>query len=385
MIALFIFIGTPFVATPANNYTIEDLEILASTGPYPEFFAHIYDIRPAERDKKWMELAQATSEKYVLHLYANKMIDLENWRKIRELSGQVYNKNNDGLKLARNKYGTALMEFCFKTKSFKECYPLGMEVFGDQSDPQLAHDLGRIIHHHFEQNASETDRMISSVWPFYRIMAAHPLSEFYCDKSYFQDIVLGVLNQNIAELSDDKIADQVFQTMHQDCWKQLANTLKKDLAHNFTNSQNYKLLMATKSIAPKDLLTFKIIYLLQQTQQGPLLEQSFQALLSLKDDYERRRSVLNQLKQIDPLPGKVFAKSDDKTALVIIKNLSQFFPEYVDHYASTCLNYLSGEQQFPNGNPTLECNELFDVAQKIQVVPEMVVKRFKQIRNFKNL
>ena len=369
----------------AQTYTMDDLKVLAQTGPYQEFFIHIYDIRPANRDKDWLELAQETSKKYVTHLHNNGLIDLDHWKTIRELSTQVYNKENSGLTLVRNKYGLALMDICFKSKSFTECYPLAMEIFGDQTDPQLAHDLGRSIHRYFEENKANSVELVNKVWPFYKIMAAHPLSEFYCDKDYFQEIVLYKLNSSIINKKEQDIQSTTYSLMHQDCWNKVAQDLKKQVTSEFKSGLVLKLLLATNSISNEELTTFNIVYLLQKAERGPLLEKSFQSLLKLKDNYEQRSDVLKSLKKLDPLPGKIFTRKNDKKALVLIKNLANFFPEYIDHYAKSCIEYLSGEKKFPNGNPTMECQEFFEISKKLEVVPDMVQKRYNQIRNFKNL
>ena len=41
-------------------------------------------------------------------------------------------------------------------------------------------------------------------------------------------------------------------------------------------------------------------------------------------------------------------------------HFKQNFPEYLDHYASECTKYYGGKQSFPQGNPTVHCQDLMN-------------------------
>lgn len=374
-------ISAPIRANTAYEFT--DLEILSKQGPYAEFFEHIYDIRPAKRDEAWLKLARSTSEKYVRQLLERKKIDDETWQQLQEIAGQYYNKENDALSMAMASYGLALVRSCFQNKQFSECYQLAKEVLATKNEVQLAHDLGKLVHDHQLKSPHEKGHLVEKVWPFYAVMAKTTISEFYCDKDYFQDIVLSKINEEIQNKKATELKNTVFKLVHQDCWKKLASSIKDQLKQSHSEPELYRILMETDSLGPDEMITYSIIYLIQRPSQGSVLERSWSNLMKIKEDYTKRQEVLTQLKKLDPLPGKIFASSDDKRSLVIVKNLANFFPEYVDHYVQTCMKYYASEVDFPNGNPTMECNGLFDMAKKIDILPELVQKRYEQIRNFK--
>ena len=118
---------------------------------------------------------------------------------------------------------------------------------------------------------------------------------------------------------------------------------------------------------------------------GELFEKSWKKLSEIGKDFRLRDKLIADFKKMDPLPGQIFKYSNEKRSLVIIKALLINFPEYIDLYSKTCLQYFEGTQNFPNGNPTIECVDWFKTARTFKLVPEMTIKRFDAARNFKQL
>jgi len=63
---------------------------------------------------------------------------------------------------------------------------------------------------------------------------------------------------------------------------------------------------------------------------------------------------------LDPLPDNLFSSLDLSKKKAILNLFKSNFPEYLTHYANQCLRYYGGKATFPNGNPTIHCQEMMN-------------------------
>ena len=90
--------------------------------------------------------------------------------------------------------------------------------------------------------------------------------------------------------------------------------------------------------------------------------------------------MLNNLNKIDPLPDELFAMPNLKKTKILLKLIQNNIPEYINHYATTCINFLTGATPFPNGNPTVSCQEFFKNYKEISNLDPSLIEKYEQIR-----
>ena len=114
------------------------------------------------------------------------------------------------------------------------------------------------------------------------------------------------------------------------------------------------MLSLDKTLFAKERVYIHLYYLLFGPSASPLYDNALNTLLSLSLNENLRQELLQQFLQIDPLAGKVFSLNTPQSLEVLLR-FTRNFPEYLDSYAQTCLDFLSGYKKFPAGNPTPHC------------------------------
>ena len=130
----------------------------------------------------------------------------------------------------------------------------------------------------------------------------------------------------------------------------------------------------------------KNLYLVEQFLQNDNLnhseiDESLKSLNTVALDHTLREMVLKKIKTYDPLPGKLFLQTS-KSGVGRVRILARKFPEMIDLYARTCLSYLKGEKEFPRGNPTPECHELFKLSKTLDILPKSFIKQYGHATKF---
>ncbi len=126
----------------------------------------------------------------------------------------------------------------------------------------------------------------------------------------------------------------------------------------------------------RDLYLF--VYILQTPSIGDTFNQAWSNLEMLGKDYERRMRLLKAVKRLDPLPDQLFSTFGHKKALVVTKHLAAHFPEYLDFYSRTCLNYIQGKDSFPRGNPTINCKDFYELSSKEKIIDNEFLKQYQK-------
>ena len=370
-----------------NNYTMGDLEVLQERKNFEEFFAHAKDIRPGERKKTWIAMVQNMSEEYLRHILKRPFVSHQDLAQIDNLADWSIIRENPGFLILRNKFGVKFFKYCFDHELDKDrCYRDALNfIKKTPSQAQMATDIGEIIHQY--RLKMPLDSLIGmNLWPFFEKMAKDPISEFYCPKEFFRNELMAQLIKGIEDLSQKQIKQKISELVHKDCWSKISPYLKDQLqiGQSDLSKHAYYLLMANNDLSEYENDLFLIQHILNYPRPGKIFTKAWPKLQGLGGNYQLREKLLTDIKALDPLPGEIFQYYHEKRALVIIKVLSKNFPEYLDLYSQTCLNYLEGKE-FPNGNPTPKCSFLFGIAEKYTLLPSAVIKRYEAARNFKHL
>jgi hypothetical protein len=358
------------------SYTLADLEVLTQEGNYSEFFAHALDIRPSERQDAWKGMLSKMADGYGRQILAKSDITKAQFKQIESLYGWPALKADDVFKLHRQDIGLKFLKTCLKTSD--PCWG-DVKAFweADQKDPDVAFKMAEMTLP-FEKRSVPT-------WTYLDVALKSPLSEFYCKRDFVLEAVWTKLEIDYIRLgTSGDFLKKIDATMHPDCLISLNQfTNKKLLKPDKVTDRElaYQILNAQGKVNPQLMDFFYTVYLLENPSQGELFNYAWNRLHDLSKNMSRRDEVLRKLKNLDPLPDEIFSSMDETKKRTVLSHFKNNFPEYLYFYTNQCLLYYGGKTTFPNGNPTMKCQDLMNSPQASGLVGEDKIRQFKQIRS----
>ena len=166
------------------------------------------------------------------------------------------------------------------------------------------------------------------------------------------------------------------------CIEHLSKVLGRELySRDFAlATMAFDLLYVSDRISLRERDFFLVRNYLQKAQKGERLNLSWNALKSLANNFERRQTVLRQLKSLDPLPDQLLGIPPSPEKKTLLDHLADNFPEYLDHYSQSCLDYLQGKRPFPNGNPTIHCHQIMQEAPGKNWIGRQLLARYREVK-----
>ena len=273
----------------------------------------------------------------------------KSYLRIDELANWSIFRADEYFQLKRNQYASKYFKQCLENK-WPKCTK-GIRKFWNSSDknPELGLDLAKLLQHHV---------LDKDLWEYAKATTSTEYGEFYCQRPFVQKIIVAHLGQFQEKLNDLK--QEMDKWIHKDCWQQLEKPLRHSLSSGNPKARNfsYRLLGLRSKLTQGEKDLFLALYILEGPVVGKVFNLAWGTLKIIGQDYKRRDRLFGKLIPLDPLPGKVFGHPNIEKVKVVISFLHNNIPEYVDHYARTCINFYAGKGDFPNGNPTIECRDL---------------------------
>ncbi len=358
---LAIFINFAYGQT-VQIYSIEDLKVLSIEKSYEEFFKHAKDVVPSKRDANWKNLVNTMSSDYLNRLMAVE-ISAKEMETITEISNWNSLKDDEFFVEKFTKVASRYFTQCFKSKGAVCEKNLRAFVKGRKIDKKLRIELSSILY---------ANGIQKNLYSLIKPMAQDTLGEFYCGKPPTSEIILSEIYQNTAST----------KSIHKDCLKVLLPKIKENLtkgASPLMRYTTYSILKNSKTLTKLDESTYLTAQLISHFNlDANQMLRGYNELKKLSVTPTQREQVLNKLKQMIPLPGLVF-KQRTKPAYAIISGLLRYMPEYLDFYATTCLDHLSGKKETAGGNPAVECHEFFELAKLMKIIPTSKINSYDKI------
>lgn len=357
MILLTLTLCTLCINAKTQSYTQQDLDILAQEKNFPEYFEHALDIPPSKRDENWKSQVELMAISYLKSLTKVIRINQKDLDLIKKVGQWPLLSQNEFFRLNRQQFFLGVIKQCFLHESQKkDCLKLTQNLANNyRHETTFAYDLAVLLRNYHIDYVK--------LWPYIQELANDELSEFYCHKSPMKQIVF-TKAQHL--YSQGKLT--IFT--HKDCLKVLKPHLEQELYSKNTVRVNtaYQLLKVNQLLNQEHQRRLSIMRFLQ----GPVLKkqethESFSALKEISKRPSERKSILLALAKQSPLPDALFTeKSEHKVAKLRI--LNRYFPEYLDYYVKTCLDYYQGRRSFPKGSLTPNCRRLFAIDKKAKVL-----------------
>lgn len=357
-----------------NRYQITDLEILKNERSYFEFFDHALDIRPSLRDIKWKSMVESLGIDFLDELTKKTIIDKTSMNLVYKLSNWPVFIGNEFFIKKRDSLFLRQLQVCYSGKKRKKttCHKLSEHIYNDyKHDLVFSYDIVNLL---VKYNVSH-----KKLWSFSKNLVSNKMSEFYCDKKDFKKIILNEIYRDISINKELKL------DIHRDCFKSLTTDLRKDIVSTKDHQRNgaHEALKAAKAIQKKDSSAFYILeYLSKDQLDHNKVDNSINNLKDLAKNYQLRKTLLNTLNKLDPLPDSIFSTDLPNKNPIKTRLLFRHFPEYIDFYVKTCLSYLKGTKTFPHGNPTPNCHSLFVLNKSLKILPESFKIQYKKATSF---
>ncbi|MAF77625.1 MAG: hypothetical protein CME60_05630 [Halobacteriovoraceae bacterium] len=337
-----------------NLYSLADLEVLQKGKSYEEYFEHARDILPSKRNEYWIEMLSSMAIDYVDELRSQKQFNSKYYKKIYELGTWPELKRDEFFQIKRNSYALSYFKSCF-TKKDKEICASQMKKYwkSARKDLETGYQMASLYYGFFPG---------PKAMPYLGQILHQEKDQFYCSKDITKRIFTDyILHENMQLMDPKKRKYFLDQKIGKSCWNKI-NPYLKEVLNQLNPIQGKSIFVALKlneELTPIQYHEWMLRYFLQSPPPGEILNLSWNSLKDLSQNYALREKVLEKMKKRDPLPGKLFETLDHSRSQALTFHLQDSFPEYIRHYAVTCLNYLRGKGHFPYGNPTPECHELF--------------------------
>lgn len=370
---LFILFSSTVCLCAEIRYNLKDIEALVSTENYQEFFDHIYDLRPSERDESWEKIVLAMAEKYISALKVRK-VEKSDYKLLKSIFSITHLKNDE---FFREKRDQILIKYV-----------------SENFDSLKASDIitkSKELSRKYAENISFHVNLISTIYPYISANDTHlkylddlnqitseitsnPFSEFYCDKSPL----------NLVLKTEIYYKNELTKTYDKSCLKKLMSFIRDDLDNQNMVIRNkaFKFLTKFGELSKEEKANFHIINMVYGMKyKKSEWDDVFNSLEYLGTNDKMRRSLLEKLQKHDPFPDVVFKIHDNKKTEGLSRLISRYFPEFLDKYTQFCLSYLSGEVKYPFGNPTPNCHRYMEISKKSKSSPEAVLYQYDEIMN----
>jgi hypothetical protein len=363
-------------AEAKNTYTLADLEVLAQEGGHDEFFKHALDIRPSERQEAWREMVSRMADSLTRNILSKSEIPTAQFELIESIHRWPALKADTTFKLRRQEIGLKYLSKCLKDK-LRPCWEKFKGFWeADRHDSDTAVRLAEL--------SLSIGNSPFPVWPMLEHALKSPLSEFYCKKDFVLSALWSKLELDYAGLgvSADLLV-KIDESVHHDCLPALNQEAKKRLKHPETALDRelaFQILKAQGKANAELIDLFMVMYLLERPSQGELFNHAWNRLNELGKSFQRREKVLQVIKKLDPLPDELISSMDELKKKVVLSHFKANFPEYLDHYFGTCLNYYGGKVLFPSGNPAVNCSKLMDSSLAPEIMGDERIRQFQEIK-----
>ena len=186
------------------------------------------------------------------------------------------------------------------------------------------------------------------------------------------------------------------EIIHKDCFFSLAPELREQLSSQIPYQRNgaFRALKLNKLLNNEDTSLYKVLSFLNKDPSSKMrpkeLEETLLAFKVLSKNHKLREKIRVKLNNIDPRPDAIFKLKMNlnkigpfqKKKFAQIRIIQRSFPEYLDDYALSCLDYLEGMKSFPNGNPTPNCHDLFKINMEMNIFPKSFENRYLKATEF---
>ena len=351
-------------------YNAKDLDILAKEANFEEYLKHAHDIRPSDRGKKWNEATIAMAIGLIDFNISRKIINSKAHKYIEKIATWPILRDDEIFNLKRNEYALKYFNQCAQSSCLVE-----IEKFWEKSKKSSELALKLLTRaKELVPNYQGTEFLVTII--------SSKFSDLYCKKPYVRKLLTKkVFDETKTKEKFSEIKSIFDKNINSACWQGYEPYVKTLLKAESTTYSllAYQLLKTKNAINEADEDLFLFTFILNGPVVGDTFNLAWSNLKKIKNDYKRRARLLRRIENLYILPDRLFNSPNVKRRNILIQLIADSFPEYVDYYSGTCLNYYEGAKEFPLGNPTQYCKQFFKVAGN-KVISQPIKLRYSAIK-----
>ncbi len=364
-----------FARTSSAPYNLADLSVLAAEGSHQEFLDHALDIRPSLRGQEWKSLVTKMALKHANQALLQSPLPKLTFQKTESLYRWPVLRQDDVYRARRIEIGVRYLKHClnFADPCWEDLQSFWKE---DSSDPDMAVSLAEMI--------KEKKEAPYTLWTLLEGPLKTPFSEFYCQKDFVLEALWEKLSLDYLKLGENgNFLTKIEETIHADCLPCLVSQAKARVVSPKKSGDRelgFEILQSTGKADQELQDFFYTLYLLEQPSQGELMNLAWNNLIQLGKSSDRREKVMEQIKNLDPLPDTIMGSMDEIKRRVVLRHLKANFPEYIDFYSEQCVSYYGGTKKFLKGNPTMKCDGLMNSKLGAEILPPSKIEKFQAVK-----
>lgn len=364
-----------FARTSRAPYNLDDLSVLAAEGSHQEFLDHALDIRPSLRGQEWKSLVTKMALKHANQALLQSPLPKLTFQKTESLYRWPVLRQDDVYRARRIEIGVRYLKHCLNLAD--PCWE-DLQSFWkeDSSDPDMAVSLAEMI--------KEKKEAPYTLWTLLERPLKTTFSEFYCQRDFVMEALWEKLSLDYLKLGEDgNFLTKVEETIHADCLPRLVSEAKARVVSPKKSGDRelgFEILKSTGKADQELQDFFYTLYLLERPSQGELMNLAWNNLIQLGKSSDRREKVMEQIKNLDPLPDTIMGSMDEIKRRVVIRHLKANFPEYIDFYSEQCVSYYGGTKKFLKGNPTMKCDGLMNSKLGAEILTPSKIEKFQAVK-----
>jgi hypothetical protein len=347
-------------------YTLQDLKILSQEKQFEEFFNHFHDLSPKERSAEWVQLTQSAVTDWLKTLQTKKYLSFKDYSWLQKLAQDATVQKTFLFTQRRRELSLRWLKNCFQEQgsSHPECWTHLIHFLYDPPvDMDAIPALWAMIEEWQTDEALKLPLMQKlrplDVWS---ALLQTELASDHCRKASVQELLWNEL------LKTDQIPD-LLTLAHRDCWPSLSSKALLKFKKG-AQLKELKIAQAILKLTGSWSKNLEEIYYFQAyfETHGPSdeLNLSWNFLKALEKSPQKRVALLQALKEWDHYPDQLFIHSSVNVKKTFSAHLKNSFPEYIDHYAQTCLAFYAQARPFPSGNPAQNCTNFFSINEHVK-------------------
>lgn len=368
---------TSKILMASPQYSLKDLQILNGEKNYLEFLKHAKDVRPSKRDESWKKMTKKMGVDYLKKVIERKQIDLTTYNFVEFLSNWPIFTKDLFFQLKREDFVISYFQKCLKKNKMTQTSCLTkMKKFWSASrkPPELGLKMANLINKNFKNE---------DLRQYIQKIPNSQVAEFYCSTPLIYNFLVDELKLILSKKNNEFDTKVEIQTLaSRPCWDKIIGPLKEAMMKSPKKNKGEEAFLTLHYLGALSQIEreqFLVLFILKGPINGETFNLAWNTVQNLGQNHSKRKSIVAYLKTMDPLPDELFAISDLKKKLHLLDILSQNIPEYLDHYAKTCLNFYKGIGKYPKGNPTLYCRDFFKLSNGKRWVNPKWLLEFKNL------
>ncbi len=366
-------------AVSKNFYTLDDLLILSKEKSVDEFLEHAKDVLPKERNELWQKAVKDIAVLKLDRLLLLNIFDKKSFELVEELTSWPILNNYDVFLAKRESFAKKYLINCFENRlTDRNLCHRDLLFFWNNSTSNLSrNELGIYL----------AELLIKYLPTVDRFVLIHPsinasLSNLYCQKEVVWKTLYSHVQRYLnLDISNEQLQKRLYNMASSECYKAFEKELKSAMFRpqlkQIEAYYAYKTLSALNLLTRKEKDIYLTTFILSGPVKGEIFNEAWNTITELGKNYDRRKAVLMELKNFDPLPDHILSMINKDKDEVLVDLIHQNIPEYLDFYSRTCEAYLTGKKEFPKGNPTVECRKFLKHSQGKKWVDASVLEKLK--------